>query len=83
MHPGLEQLLKANCSVRREEAYDVDLRLVSYDYSQHVSSFVRSTSVDTTFGQDVTLLLFNPYHIISAVTALQDAIQLEVACSFL
>ena len=43
---------------------------------------MRSTSVVTTFGQDVTLLLLNPYHIISAVTALQAAIQLVLRVVF-
>ena len=40
-----------------------------------------STAVcSTTFRQDLLLQLLNPYHILSAVTALQAATQLEVAC---
>ena len=42
---------------------------------------MRSTAVrSTTFRRDLLLQLLNPYHIISAVTALQTASQLEVAC---
>ena len=41
---------------------------------------MRSTAVcSTTFRRDLLLQLLGPYHII-AVTALQDATQLEVAC---
>ena len=70
-----------NCPGRREEKYDVDLRLFFYDFSQRASSFVCSTAVcSTTFRQDLLLQLLNPYHILSAVTALQAATQLEVAC---
>ena len=70
-----------NCPGRREEKYDVDLRLFFYDFSQRASSFVCSTAVcSTTFRQDLLLQLLDPYHILSAVTALQAATQLEVAC---
>ena len=34
----------------------------------------------TTFRRDLLLQLLNPYHTIAAVTALQVAAQLEVAC---
>ena len=34
----------------------------------------------TSFRRDFILVLLNPYHIISAVTALQAAAQLEVEC---
>ena len=58
-----------------------DLRSTFYDFSQQVSSFVRSTAVcSATFRRDLPLQFPNPYHIISAVTALQAAAQLEVAC---
>ena len=65
--------------------YDVDLcwdlRSTFYDFSQQASSFVRSTAVcSATFRRDLLLQLLNPYHIISAVIALQAAAQLEVAC---
>ena len=60
--------------------YDVDLLGLFYDFSQQVSSFVRPTAVcSATFGRDLFLQLLNPYHIISAVNALQAAAQLEVA----
>ena len=50
-------------------------------FSQQVSSFVRSIAVcSTTCRRDLLLQLLNPYHTISAVTALQAAAQLEVAC---
>ena len=52
-----------------------------YDFSQQASSFVRSTAVcSVSVRRDLLLQLLNPYHIISAVTALQAAAQLEVAC---
>ena len=58
-----------------------DPRLIFYDLSQQTSSFVRSTAVcSVTVRRDVLLLILNPYHIISAVIALQAAAQLEVAC---
>ena len=61
--------------------YDVDLLGTFYDFSQQVSSFVRSTAVCcATFRRDLLLQLLNPYHAISAVTALQAAAQLEVSC---
>ena len=61
--------------------YDVDLLGLFYDFSQQVSSFVRSTEVSSaTFRRDLLLHLLNPNHTISAVTALQAAAQLEVAC---
>ena len=61
-------------------AYDVDLLRLLNDFSQ-ASSFVRSTAVcSVTFRGDLLLQLLNPHHIISAVTALQVATQLEVAC---
>ena len=51
-------------------------------FSQQVSSFVRSIAVcSTTCRRDLLLQLLNPYYTISAVTALQAAAQLEVACS--
>ena len=56
------------------------MRVIFYEFSQ-ASSFLRSTAVcSTTFGQDLLFHLLNPYHIISAITALQAATQLEVAC---
>ena len=69
-------------SVRRNDVgLCWDLRSTSKDFSQHASSFVRSTTVcSATFRRDLLLQLPNPYHIISAVTALQAAAQLEVAC---
>ena len=61
--------------------YDVDLLGTFYDFSQQVSSFVRSTAVcSATSRRDLLLQLLNPYHTISAVTTLQAAAQLEVAC---
>ena len=54
-----------------------------YDFSQQVSSFVRSTTVcSATFRRDLLLQLPNPYHTIPAITALQATAQLEVACPF-
>ena len=68
-------------SERREEEQDVDLRLIFYDFSQQAPSIVRSTAVcSTVFRRDLLLQLFTFYHIFSAVTALQAATQLEVAC---
>ena len=73
-------LPKQICSGSREERYDVDLRLLFYDFSQKASRFVRSIAVcSTTFRQDLLLHLLNPSHIISDVTALQAATQLEAA----
>ena len=61
--------------------YDVDLLGTFYDFSQQVSSFVRSTAVcSATSRRDLLLQLLNPYHTISAVTTLQAAAELEVAC---
>ena len=61
--------------------YDVNLLGLFNDFSQQASSFVRSTAVrSATFRRDLLLQLLNPNHIISAVTALQAAAQLEVAC---
>ena len=62
--------------------YDVDLLgTFFYDFSQQVSSFVRSTVMcSATFRRDLLLQLLNPYHTIAAVTALQAAAELEVAC---
>ena len=60
--------------IRRGHTFDL-LR------SQQASSFVRPTAVcSATFCRDQLLLRSNPYHIISTVTALQAATQLEVAC---
>ena len=60
--------------------YDVDLLGLFYDFSQ-VSSLVRSNAVcSAIFRRDLLLHLLNPYHTFSAVTALQAAAQLEVAC---
>ena len=54
---------------------------IFYDFSQQTSSFVRSTAVcSSTFRRDLLLFILNPSRIISAVTALQAAAQLEVAC---
>ena len=61
--------------------YDVDLLGFFNEFSQQVSSFARSIEVcSATFRRDLLLQLLNPYHTISAVTALQAAAQLEVAC---
>ena len=63
---------------------DVDLRLFCCDLSQQASSFVRSTAVcSTTIRRDLLLPILNLYHIISAVTALQAATQLEDGCLLL
>ena len=52
-----------------------------YDFSQHGSSFARSTAVrSATFRRGLLIQLLNPYNIISAVILLQAAAQLEVAC---
>ena len=52
-----------------------------YDFSQQVSSFVRSTAVGSaTFCRGLPLQLLNPYHTISAVNALQAAAQVVVSC---
>ena len=52
----------------------------AFDFLLQASSFVRPTAVcSATFGRDLFLQLLNPYHIISAVNALQAAAQLEVA----
>ena len=51
-----------------------------YDFSQ-ASSFVRSTAVCSSTFHRHFLQLLNPYHTISAVTALQTASQLGNACS--
>ena len=58
--------------------YDVDLcwdlRSIFCDGSRQASSFVRSTAVcSATFRRDLLLQLLNPYHVISAVTALHAA----------
>ena len=59
----------------------MDLRSIFHDFSPQPWSFVRSTAVcSATFRRDLLVLLLNPYHIIFAVTALQAATQLEVAC---
>ena len=53
---------------------------IFYDFSQQTSSFVRSTAVcSSTFRRDLLLFILNPSRIISAVTALQAAAQLEVS----
>ena len=58
-----------------------DLRLIFYDFSQQALRVVRLTAVcSATFRRHLLLQLYNPYHTISAVTALQAAAQLEVAC---
>ena len=63
--------------------YDVDLLGLFYDFSQQVSSFVRSTEVcSASFRRDLLLQLLNPNHTMSAVTALHAVAQLEVACPF-
>ena len=60
----------------------MDLLGLFYDFSQ-VSNFVRSTAVrSASFRRDLLLQLLNPYHVISAVTALQAAAELEVVCRF-
>ena len=75
------EVCKNMFSERREEEQDVDLRLIFYDISQQAPSIVRSTAVcSTVFRRDLLLQLFTFYHIFSAVTALQAATQLEVAC---
>ena len=57
-----------------------DLRSIFYDFSQQASSFVRSTALcSATLRRDLPLQLLNLYHIISAVTPLQAAAELEVA----
>ena len=62
--------------------YDVDLLGPEFDFddfSQQASRFVRSTAAcSATFRRDLLFQLLNPYNIISAVTALQAAAQLEV-----
>ena len=74
------QFVKSN--LLRE--YDVDLLELFNDFSQQASSFVRSTAVcSATFRRDLLLQLLNPYHIMSAVTALEAAAQLEVVSYFL
>ena len=61
--------------------YNVDLLGLFYEFSQQVSSFVRSTAgCSATFRRDLLLQLLNPCHITSTVTALQASAQLEVAC---
>ena len=60
---------------------DISLLGLFDEFSLQVSSFVRSTAVcSATSRGDLLLQLLNPYHIISTVTALQAAAQLEVAC---
>ena len=64
--------------------YDVNLLGLDDDFSQQGSSFVRSTTVcSATFRRALLLQLLNPYHTISAVTALQASAGLEVACNIL
>ena len=59
----------------------MDLLGLFYDFSQQAPSFLQSTAVcSSTFRRDMLLQLLYPYHIISAVTALQAAAHLEVAC---
>ena len=61
--------------------YDVDLLGRFYDFSLQASSFVQSTAVcSATYRRHLLLQILYPYHTISAVTALQAAAQLEVAC---
>ena len=52
---------------------DVTLLGLFYDFPQQSS----------TFRRDLVLQLLNPYHTISAVTALQADAELEVACPIL
>lgn len=71
------------CYRWREEQCDVDLRLICYDVSQQVSSFLRSTAVcSTTVCRDLLLQRLNPHYNSSVVMAPQAATHLEVACLF-
>ena len=60
------------------------LRSFFYDFLEQASSLVWSTASvrSAIFGRDLLLLLLNPYHIISTVTALQASAQPEVTCLF-
>ena len=81
MFPGIGNLLNQICSGNMTWTCG-DLRSTFKDFSQQASSFVRSTAVcSATFRRDLLLQLFN-HHIISTVTALQVAVQLEFACLF-
>ena len=56
-------------------------RVFFFDFLQQAPNFVWSTAVcSASFRRDLLLLLLNPYNIMSAVTALQAATQLEVSC---
>ena len=62
--------------------YDVDLLGPPFDFLRFFTASFELRAVDrsvfsATFRQDLLLHLLNPYHIISAVTALQAAAQLE------
>ena len=61
---------------------DVDLLGPAFYFLRFfTTSFVRSIAVcSAPFRRDLLLQLLNPYHTISAVTALQAADQLKVAC---
>ena len=67
--------------------YDVDLLGLAFDFFTIFHNKLRASCgrphavCSATFRRDLLLQLLNPYHIISAVTALQAAAQLEVACA--
>ena len=68
--------------------YDVDLLGLAFDFFTIFHNKLRASCgrphavCSATFRRDLLLQLLNPYHIISAVTALQAPAQLEVACLF-
>ena len=71
------KIVKSNLLSRNH----VDLLGLFTIFFQQVSSFVRSTAVcSATFRRGLLLQLLYPCHTISAVTALQAAAQLVVAC---
>ena len=74
---GSSEILKFVKSKLPRE-YDVDLLGLCYDFSQQASSSVWLTAVCSAIFRRDLLLHLNPCHIISAVTALQAAAQLEV-----
>ena len=68
---------------RENIAWTCVLFFTIFHNNLRVSAFVRSTAVwSTTFRRDLLLQLLNPYHTISAVTALRAATQLGVAWLF-
>ena len=80
-HGVMWKFVKQICLLRREQKHDVDLRSIFLIYFQQAFCFMGSTAVCfTTIRLDLVFELLNTSQIMSTVTALQAATQLEVAC---